>query len=136
MDIRNCKRCGNIFNYEGSPICLSCRREEEEDFQTVKSFLDQNPGASVPVVVKETGISTEQIMSFLRDERLELHGEAGYVLACESCGDKIPSGRFCKSCVSKLQSEIKGVTKTRRPEPKKAKSETKFRIADRYTGDK
>lgn len=136
MDIRNCKRCGNIFNYEGSKICLNCRRKEEENFQIVKEFLDINPGASVPVVVEETGVSMEQIMEFLREDRLEIRGEAGYVLQCESCGEKIPSGRFCPSCIHQLQTEIKEVTKKDVPKPKKRRTETKFRIADRYTDKK
>ena len=36
-DVRNCRKCGKIFNYIGGvPICPACREKEEEDFQRIR----------------------------------------------------------------------------------------------------
>ena len=40
MGVRNCSRCGKIFNYAaGQPICENCRKELEVMFQKVKVFI-------------------------------------------------------------------------------------------------
>ena len=37
MEVRNCRKCGRIFNYvAGMPICPACRERIEEKFQEVK----------------------------------------------------------------------------------------------------
>lgn len=132
MDLRNCKSCGRMFQYEGSEFCTACRKDQVDDFQKVKEYLNENPGAIVPQVVEDTGVSVEKIMKFLKEERLEIKGEAGYILECESCGDKIPSGRFCKNCISNLRGELGSVTKQKKKPEKKKDTKDQFRIIDRY----
>ena len=40
MNVRNCRKCGKIFNYvSGLPICPACRDEAEKKFQVVKKFI-------------------------------------------------------------------------------------------------
>ena len=43
MDVRNCKMCGAIFNFDGSPLCPKCRRKMEEKFSVVKEYILKNP---------------------------------------------------------------------------------------------
>ena len=39
MNVRNCRKCGRMFNYvSGPPICGKCREQAEEQFQVVKKF--------------------------------------------------------------------------------------------------
>lgn len=42
MDVRNCKMCGAIFNFDGSPLCPKCRRKMEEKFSVVKEYILKN----------------------------------------------------------------------------------------------
>jgi hypothetical protein len=38
-NVRNCRRCGKLYNYiGGAPICSSCREKDEEDFKRVKVY--------------------------------------------------------------------------------------------------
>jgi len=47
-DIRNCKRCGRLFNYIGGrPICQDCKKQDEEEFKRVKEYLYEHPKASI-----------------------------------------------------------------------------------------
>ena len=108
-DVRNCRKCGKIFNYiGGAPICPACREKEEEDFQRVKKYLYENPGASLTQVSTELEISVEMIKRFLREGRLEIANDAGnLVLECENCGRSIKTGRFCPDCERNLASGFK-----------------------------
>lgn len=108
-DVRNCKKCGKIYNYiGGSPICSQCRELEEEDFKKVKNYLYENPGSSITQVSTELEISIELIRRFLKDGRLEITGEDGnLILECENCGKSIKSGRYCPECERNLASVFK-----------------------------
>ena len=39
MDVRNCKMCGNLFNYTGSPLCPACNNKMEKKFSEVKDYI-------------------------------------------------------------------------------------------------
>jgi len=100
-DVRNCRKCGRIFNYLGGPpICPACKQQEEEIFKKIKEYLYDNPGASVTQVSKDLDVSIELIKRFLKEGRLEIVGEEGrnLLLECEICGKAINSGRYCKEC--------------------------------------
>jgi len=99
-DLRNCRRCGRLFNYiGGNAICSTCKDEDEVDFQKVKKYLYDNPGASISEVASSLNISIEKIRKFLKEERLEIIGDEGLpVLECEKCQKPINTGRFCDAC--------------------------------------
>lgn len=133
MDFKNCKSCGKLFRNIGKDVCPSCMRKDEEQFQMVKSYLVKNKNAGIQEVVDETGIPYDDIIRYLKEERLELKGAGGELfLACESCGDPISTGRFCKKCLKKLQTDISSISA--RPESEKTSNsrDVKFRIIDRY----
>ncbi len=107
-EVRNCRKCGKIFNYIGSPICPICKQAEEEDFKKIKDYLYRNPGSSITQVSIELDIGVEKIRRFLKDGRLEITGDDGnMILECENCGKSIKSGRFCDECERNLASELK-----------------------------
>ena len=73
MNVRNCKKCGKIFNYvSGPPICPQCKDALEEKFQEVRKYIQDNRHATIPQVSEACEVSTNQIQQWLRDERLEL----------------------------------------------------------------
>ncbi len=99
-DVRNCRKCGKIYNYiGGAPICHACKQLEEDDFQKVKEYLYAKPGATLTEVSTELEMSIEKIKRFLKEGRLEITDDFGnIVLECEGCGKSIKSGRFCEEC--------------------------------------
>ena len=81
MNVRNCRKCGRIFNYvSGPPICMQCKEELEEKFQEVKKYIYDNKHASIPQVAEACDVSPNQIQQWLREERLELSAESGVTL--------------------------------------------------------
>ena len=71
MNLRNCSRCGKMFNYIAGPImCENCKKELEEDFQKVKKYITDNPTASLKQITDDNNVKTSQIREWIREERL------------------------------------------------------------------
>ena len=108
MDIRNCKKCGKIYAYDGFDLCLACRKEEEEEFKRVRKYIYDNPNASIQTVSEETNVSVKKILRFLKEGKLEIKDEnSNFILNCERCGVPIKTGRFCEKCKAELERELK-----------------------------
>lgn len=107
-DVRNCKKCGRVYNYIGGPpICNVCSQQDEQDFKRVKEYLYDNPGASMSQVSEALEVSVEKITRYLREGRLEITEDSSNLfLECESCGKAIRSGRFCKDCGKELEKDL------------------------------
>lgn len=106
MEMANCPRCGKIFSKMSKPICDDCVREEEEIFQKLKKYIDDNPGNTLEQISEETGVSVKKIMKFMKDGRLEATKAMGKVLKCEQCGRPIVRGRFCDACVININQSV------------------------------
>ncbi len=107
MNVRNCRKCGNLFNYvSGPPICIPCREKLEVKFQEVKKYIQDNGHASIPQVAEACDVSTNQIHQWLREERVELGADCGITLTCENCGGPIMTGRYCAKCQNTMVNEL------------------------------
>lgn len=106
-ELKNCRRCKKIFMYTVGPqICEACKKLEEEEFERVRKFLKEFPGATIQEVSKETEVSTHLIYKFLREGRIEVAENSPIALQCENCGVRILSGRFCVNCSRKIANEM------------------------------
>lgn len=107
MALRYCRRCKAVFNYlAGDPLCPRCKKIEEEDYQKVRTFLRKNPRSTLEETVEETGVSSAQIMNFIRQERIMLTDTSGFGIECERCGVSILTGRYCDHCKHELEKEF------------------------------
>lgn len=122
MDVRNCKKCGRIFNYISGPFyCQACRDEEENKFQNVKKYIRENPGVGVQEVAQECEVEKAQIYQWLREERLQL-GEGSMIsLSCETCGASISSGRFCENCKKEVANGLRAASRVEKAAPEPVK---------------
>ncbi len=105
MDMQNCPKCGRLFAKVSSKICPICEKEEEAIFQKVKAYLDENPGCIMAELLEATGVSAKKVLRYLREGRLVVSKGMENVLACESCGEPIVTGRFCDKCIVKLNNQ-------------------------------
>lgn len=133
MEVRNCRKCGKIFNYTGGPcLCQTCRAALEEKFQQVKEYIRDNPGNSVVQISEDNDVSVQQIKQWIRQERLVFTENSQVVIECEKCGAPIRTGRFCENCKRKMADTFQGAYAT--PHPQQEISSHDGRI--RYTGGK
>ncbi len=106
-EIRYCRECRRIFQYVTGPVlCDSCRKIEEEEFDKVRNFLKDYPGANMQEVSDATGVKSSKIYRWLKQERLEVSEGSPVALNCEKCGIRIRSGRFCVECSKILAKEM------------------------------
>ena len=137
MNVRNCKKCGKIFNYiSGLPICQGCREKNEEIFQSVKKYIRENPRADIREVAMECEVETAQIQQWIREERLEFTEDSPIKLPCEKCGALIRAGKYCEKCKGAMAKNLSNAIERPKPvvtaAPKKETNSTnKMRFLDR-----
>jgi flagellar operon protein (TIGR03826 family) len=133
-DVRNCRRCGKIYNYiGGQPICQICKDQDEGDFKRVKEYLYQNPGATLSEVSTVLEVSVEKIKAYLKDGRLEIVGsDSNMVLECETCGKSIKTGRYCNDCSSGLSKDLRSTASQMSSSMSAAEAAAKKVIGMRY----
>lgn len=120
MNVRNCRKCGRMFNYVMGPfICPVCREKVEEEFQKVKEYVREHPGSTVNQVSEVCEVPVSQIHQWLREERLELAEGSAIVLQCESCGAPISCGRYCEKCKRELAMGFKEAVRSSAPQQEK-----------------
>ena len=62
MNVRNCRSCGNIFNYVvGQVICPACREKMEQKFQEVKEYIRSHKGVGINEVAEACDVDVAQI---------------------------------------------------------------------------
>ena len=112
MNVRNCRKCGRVFNYIiGQTLCLSCRDELEGKFKEVKEYVQKNRGCTVNDVAEACEVETSQIKQWIREERLEFTEDSMIGLACEICGASIRTGRYCEKCKAQTLNGLNNVVR-------------------------
>ena len=125
MNVRNCRKCGRLFNYAMGPIiCPQCRDALEEKFKEVKAYISAHSGCGIQEVARECEVEVSQIQQWLREERLQFSEDSMVQLTCESCGTTIRSGRFCEKCKNEMANGFSNAIKPTAPPPVE-KKETK-----------
>lgn len=116
MNVRTCRKCGRLFNYiTGYQICVACKEALEVKFQEVKEYVREHRGVGINEVSEACDVDPNMIRQWLREERLELAEDSGIMLACESCGGLIRSGRYCDKCKNNLVNGFNSVLQGRKP---------------------
>ena len=136
MNVRNCRKCGKLFNYvSGMAICPACKEESEKKFTEVKEYIREHRGASVNEVARECDVEESQIKQWVREERLEFSTGEGIGIVCEICGIPIPMGRYCEKCkanmVNSLSSASERPQQIQKPVKKDTRDNPKMRFLDR-----
>lgn len=95
-----CRRCGKIFHVSGTlgQLCPNCIRDEEEIYLKVRSFVKDNPGVSAQEVSEILSVSRAKIMTYIKEERLEVTSDSKALISCKNCGKPITTGVFCADC--------------------------------------
>ena len=127
MNVRNCRKCGRLFNYvSGPPICMQCREALEAKFQEVKKYVQDHHGADIQEVSSECDVDPGQIRQWIREERLQFADDSPIRIACEGCGAMIRSGRYCDKCKTEMATGFKHAMGSGKPaEPEKKPTPSK-----------
>jgi len=104
----NCTRCDGLFLRGLRDVCPKCYADIEKDYEVVSKFLRkrENKGSTVAQVSEATGVSTKQIIRFIKEGRISTVDSPNLGIPCDNCGTLIRSGTLCDSCAKSLQREI------------------------------
>jgi predicted amidophosphoribosyltransferase len=107
MKLANCPRCRRPFINQGRNLCPVCIEEEDKAFDTIRDYLDQNPGAGLYQICVNTGIDEGVVISLIQRGKLR-SVERRLTHQCARCGTEvlIVDGDFCDRCQRELQSKV------------------------------
>lgn len=127
MNVRNCRKCGKIFNYvSGPPICIACKEEAEQKYQQVKKYVQDHKVASIPDICNDCEVESTQVQQWIREERLVFAEDSAIGIPCEKCGTTIKTGRFCDTCKANMTNSFNDTMKSmKKPEPAPRKKDDK-----------
>lgn len=129
MDVRNCKKCGTLFNFvSGLPLCPSCIKGIEDKFSEVKQYIYDHPGAGIHEVSEAIEIPTVIIKKWVKEERLAFAEGSAIGVECERCGKMILTGRFCDKCKDNVKNEFGSLIKPEKKPEKKPKPDANAKM--------
>lgn len=110
-----------MFNNKGvlglnkCPECIAQNPylEDRNKAQLVRDLVKDNPNISAGEVSSLTGLSTGEIVNYIKTEVLEFSETSRAYLKCEDCGTEIKTGRYCSICKAKYKSIVKMSTADR-----------------------
>ena len=121
MKPMNCPRCGKLFTKILSPVCPKCERLEEEQFQEMRKYIEEEPHATITEVSEATGVPTKRILRYIREGRLIVPETMKVEIRCFTCGKQIDEGSYCDACAAKMAKDFQEVYG--KPAPNAAKVE-------------
>ncbi len=80
--------------------CTKCGKDNYDDFQKIRNFLELAGSASAMVIERETGVPRRTIDYFFRQEYLEIPSNSPDRVPCQRCGAPIRTGTLCEHCKS------------------------------------
>jgi hypothetical protein len=133
MELKNCSTCHRVFQYPGYGyiLCPECRRTDEAQFQLVKKFLDQYPGAEGKEVFLATGVPINTLIKWVREGRLVSSNAVNLGAVCDICGKPVCTGKLCPECKKDIvkqfkESEAEDIEKVEKIIPKSHDKGMKF----------
>lgn len=104
MSLKNCKRCGKLFNSQGYSVCPPCLEKDRVDFERIREYMLTHPYVSALELSRETGVKPAVITRFQREGRFISREQQEAELRCTACGEAITAGQICNDCLKKLGS--------------------------------
>ncbi len=94
-----------VLGLNKCPECLAENPylESRNKAQLVRNLVKDNPKISAGEVSGLTGLSTGEIVDYIKIEVLEFTESSQAYLKCEDCGVEIKTGRYCASCKAKIK---------------------------------
>jgi hypothetical protein len=104
--VDNCPKCGKVYQKNLRNMCQECLRQVDDSFQICYSYLKTKRKATTEELCRDTRVNEQQVMMFIKDNRLPLLDYPNLTYACTVCGARIRKHTMCVKCSMNLTSEI------------------------------
>ena len=106
MPLTKCIRCVKLFNKIDNPLCGDCIPVEEDDFDTIRTFVSVNEDKNANEVSEATGVDLKCVLRMIDNGNIAtISHNAGKIGAqCGQCGAPALSAtqKLCQDCLDKL----------------------------------
>ena len=104
-----CEYCGGVVELCSLGVykCIDCGKENYDDFQKVRKYLEKVGTAPAVVIARNTGVPVKTIEHLWNNEYLEDSWRVNTGAVCKSCGMSIRTGNLCDRCRSNIQEKSK-----------------------------
>lgn len=129
MEVKACKKCGNLFNYiAGLPLCPACMKEIDDKFPEVKQYIYDHPRVGIQQVSEDNEVPVAIIKKWVKEERLTFAEGSAIGVECERCGKMILTGRFCEACKTEVKNAFGKMVSSAAQPPKQEKKQDSARM--------
>ena len=120
--VKQCVMCNRLFDdyLDLYKTCPDCRKEEAELLRKVKDYLWDFPGTTEAKLRELFGVTHQQVIKWLREERLEITPDSSIKLTCRRCGSMILKGKYCPDCTKRVSQELDNIKKELSPKTQKS----------------
>ncbi|MCR8636883.1 flagellar protein [Paenibacillus radicis (ex Xue et al. 2023)] len=105
--VANCPGCGKVFQKNLRNLCMNCVKLLESEFDVCFNYLRSNRKATTSQLSIDTGVSEQQIYTWIKDRRLPASDYPNLTYPCNSCSGPIRQEQMCYPCRSRLTREIR-----------------------------
>ena len=99
--------CDLIKQREGEYKCPQCKKTYLDDFGKIRTFLEENPNASIQDIVNNVKVPRRVINEYIDYCHLEYSGSSYGYSVCQYCGATLRCGTICPACAEKGEARRK-----------------------------
>lgn len=105
FDVMNCPRCQKLFRKVRYNACSACMKLIDEEYEKCYRFMrkKENRACTTHELSEATGVSVNQITTFITEGRLSIHDNPNMSYPCRSCGMPTRTGSICEGCTSNVK---------------------------------
>ena len=106
MPLTKCIRCVKLFNKIDSPLCQDCIPLEEDDFETIRAYVNLNEHKNANEVSEATNVDIKCVLRMIDNGNIATvsNSESSGPISCGQCGAPALSStqKLCQKCLDKL----------------------------------
>jgi|GEM_PF-284553 len=106
LNVANCPRCGKVFQKNLRNQCQDCSREMDNKLNGVLDYMRKNHRATNEQAAEATGVGVEQLITWMKENKLLLSEYPNLHYACSSCKAPIRKHKLCMKCSVRIQHDI------------------------------
>lgn len=110
MPLSKCLRCEKLFNKIDNPICTDCLPSEEDDFETIRNSVNENPGINAEGISELSGVDIKCVLRMIDRGSISTVPNITELstVTCGQCGAPAISAskKLCQECLDKLNRKM------------------------------
>ncbi|MBD0380664.1 flagellar protein [Paenibacillus sedimenti] len=115
LSVANCPLCGKVFQKKLRNQCADCSRDLDFLLNSCLDYLRKNHRSSCEEVSAATGVTKEQLTTWMKEGKLLLSDYPNLHYACASCARPIRKHKLCTDCIARLNKDIRELHAKERP---------------------